>query len=199
MNETVLAPSQTPSQRPLAPFFIILGLGAVVVANAIMITIAVSNPSLPAAQDHWAESLSWDRELAQRERSAALGWSLAGLGWSDAGRERLGLDLVDGEGRALTGLRGSLALERADTLAHDRRLELRELGGGRYLVEALDQGQGQSYGQVIGARGLVRLTLDVQALGGERFVTRQAVDLATLELLGPMPMPMPSPEQRGPR
>jgi len=165
--------------RSYWPVGIVVGLGAVIVANAIMITIAVSNPSMPAAQDHWAESLAWDRELELRERSAALGWSVAGLGWTDAGREGVGLDLVDREGRALTGLRGSVAIERADTLDQDVRVELRELGEGRYVVDAPNQAIAQT--------GLVRLTLDVQAVTGERFVVRQALDLAAVPVLEAAP------------
>lgn len=151
------------------PVGIAVGLGLVGVANAIMISIAISHPSAPASVDHWAESLAWDRELALRERSVALGWSIAAIGWSG---ESLELRLIDGEGRSLPGLRGTVTLERSDTVDTDLRIELRERGEGRYLA---DKAAAQT--------GLVRLTLDVSNAAGDRFVTRQQLDLGTLTTL----------------
>lgn len=148
------------------PVGIATGLGLVVVANAIMITIAISHPSAPASADHWAESLAWDRELELRQRSAALGWSIAAIGWAD---QSLQLQLVDVDGRPLVGLRGSVTLERADTAAHDVRLDLRELGSGVYVVD-----------DVPIATGLVRSTLDVEDRHGRRFVTRRPLELGAL-------------------
>jgi nitrogen fixation protein FixH len=150
------------------PVGIAVGLGFVVIANAIMITIALTHPSAPASADHWAESLAWDEELALRERSAALGWSLAAIGWRD---ESLELRLLDAQGRALTGLSGTVTLERSDTADHDLRLELRELGEGRYVADGAAQA------------GLVRLTLAVVDASDQRFVTRQQLELGELPLL----------------
>ncbi|MFO7562299.1 MAG: FixH family protein [Enhygromyxa sp.] len=151
------------------PVGIAVGLGAVGVANAIMVTIALTNPSTPASTDHWAESLTWDRELEQRERSAALGWSIASIAWHDPARDRMELRLVDAEGRPVPGLRGTVTLERSDTAAHDARVELRELGSGRYLADG-----------VASKTGLVRLTLEVERSTGERFVSRQRLELGAL-------------------
>lgn len=148
------------------PVGIAVGLGGVGIANAIMISIALTHPSAPASTDHWAESLAWDQELALRERSVALGWSIAAIGWRD---ESLELRLVDAQGRELAGLRGAITLERSDTTAHDLRVELRELGEGRYRADG-----------TAAQTGLVRLTLDVENPSGERFVTRQQLELGTL-------------------
>jgi nitrogen fixation protein FixH len=154
------------------PIGIVIGLGSVAIANAIMITIALSNPSTPASRDHWAESLAWDRELELRERSAALGWSIASIGWQ--GRERLELRLIDAQGQPLVGLRGSATLERSDTANHDLRVALRELGEGRYSVDDLPS-----------KTGLVRLTLDVERESGERFVAHQRLELGALPEVSP--------------
>ena len=154
------------------PVGIVVGLGLVVVANAIMISIALSNPSTPAASDHWAESLDWDRELDLRERSAALGWSVATIAWSNADRNGVELLLVDAHERPLIGLRGSVALERSDSAEQDVRLELRELGDGRYAA-----------GPVPASRGLVRSTVDVEDRHGERFMTRQQIALDELPVI----------------
>lgn len=154
------------------PVGIAVGLGCVGIANAIMISIALSHPSAPASADHWAESLAWDQELELRERSAALGWSIASIAWQDEDRDRVQLRLIDSAARPLLGLRGSVTLERSDTAAEDLRLELRELGEGRYVADGGTP-----------TAGLVRLTLDVEDPRGERFVTRKQVALGELRVL----------------
>lgn len=141
------------------PIGIVVGLGAVAVANAIMISIAISHPSMPAATDHWAESLAWDSELAVREASAALGWSVATLAQRDDGT--IALELHDASGAALLGLHGTLALARADRADLDRTLELRELGNGHYV--ALGE---------LPPRGQYRATVDLRRSASERFVAQ---------------------------
>ncbi|MCA9696172.1 MAG: FixH family protein [Myxococcales bacterium] len=156
-----------PASRNLAwPVGIVVGLGFVVVANAIMIGVAVSHPSAPAAGDHWAESLAWDQELELRERSAALGWSIAELGGDARG---LTLRLLDDRGRPLTGLRGELRLERADSTSHDARLSLIDLGEGRYRSEPAP------------ISGLVHVALDVQDPAGNRFVAQRSIEIDAQE------------------
>jgi nitrogen fixation protein FixH len=149
----------------------VLGLGAVVIANAIMIGIAISHPSTPAAADHWRESLEWDRELAVREHSAALAWSVAGLDRSSDGHS-LSVQLIDADGQPLRGLTGAVRLERSDSAAHDLELPLRETGDGRYL------GLGE-----LPTHGLYSVTIDVHSGAGEHFVTDTRVELSTLATL----------------
>lgn len=151
------------------PVGIVVGLGTVAIANAIMISIAISHPSAPASTDHWAESLAWDQELALREHSLALGWSLAAIGWHG---QDLELRLIDAQGQALTGLHGTITLQRSDTADRDLRVELLELERGRYLAAGATDHS-----------GLVRLTLDVMSPSGERFVARQQLDLGALPVL----------------
>jgi nitrogen fixation protein FixH len=166
----------TPSRRGLAwPIGIAVGLGAVVIANAIMITIALSNPSAPAAKDHWAESLRWEQELEQRQRSAALGWSIASLAWREPGHERIELRLIDRDGAPLVGLRGTLTLQRSDTAAYDVELDLVELGEGRYLADGEPN-----------TSGLVRLTLTVER-DTQRYVSQQQIELGALPVISELP------------
>ena len=146
------------------PIGIAVGLGSVGVANAIMISIALSHPSTPAAKDHWAESLDWDRELAVREASAALGWSIDALTQRDDGT--LELSLHDADARALLGAHGTVALARADRADLDCTLALQELGGGRYVVVG-----------ELPPHGLYRVTLDISRDDGERFVVTRELAL----------------------
>jgi nitrogen fixation protein FixH len=147
---------------------VIGGLSAVVITNSIMVGIAISHPSTPASVDHWSESLAWDEELAVREHSAALGWSVAGLSRSSDGRT-LAVDVIDAKGHALPGLTGAVRLERSDSAAHDLEFELGDAGDGRYL--ALGE---------LPTSGLYLVTIDVRGQGDERFVTHQRVALDAL-------------------
>ncbi|NVB40598.1 FixH family protein [Pseudenhygromyxa sp. WMMC2535] len=169
------APGTAGSRSNLAwPIGIVVGLGIVLVANAIMITVAVSHPSVPAAEDHWRESMDWDRELEAREASAALGWTMGEFTRSDEGA--LEMRILDAAGEPLPGLAGELRLERADDASRDASLTLVDLGEGRYRSQTSAP-----------ERGLVRLELDVHDAGGRRFVASRNVELDALELdaLGP--------------
>ncbi|GEM_PF-2232107 len=157
-------------RRVAWPVGIVVGLGFVVVVNGVMISVALSNPSAPASLDHWAESLVWEDELEQRERSAALGWSLREVSRDDQGG--LELYIVDREGGALQGAQGSLRIERADDSSRDQAYELSELGGGRYRsVRAVPE---TGFFQV--ELDLIRLTRGRE----EHFVVRWTVDLGEL-------------------
>ena len=146
------------------PIGIIVGLGFVVVANAVMISIAISNPSAPAAKDHWVASQAWNEQLELRERSAKLGWSVTTIK-RELGSNALVVHLADREGRPVEGLEGEVVVSRADTAAHDASAAFVELGGGQYRValEVLPSGR-------------VWLDLDVHDDAGQRFVSRETLD-----------------------
>lgn len=114
-----------PRQNPW-PWGIGAGLGVVVVANAIMIDIAISNPSAPAAKDHYAESLRWDEVQAEHGRAQALGWQVELQPCDGVGPQgcALGLRVRDADGVAVSGLHGRLVAQRADDPALDRDAEV---------------------------------------------------------------------------
>lgn len=159
-------PAPDPRDRR-GPIMIIAGLSGVVIANAIMIGIALSHPSVPETSDHWAESLEWDRELERRAHSRALGWSLATL---ERDHEAVALEVHDAQGHPLTGLHGTLTLRRADRGGDDRTLTLVELGEGRYRsVEAVP------------AAGLVELQVELGDAQGEQWAQQRWIELSTFE------------------
>ncbi len=149
------------------PIAVVGGLTAVVISNAIMITIALSNPAVPATTDHWAESLDWERELDRRAHSRALGWSIAGLARAD---QALELRIVDAELRPIAGLQGSLTLRRADSNANDRTLALVELDGGRYRSD-----------QPIPDSGLYELKVALHDDAGDEFTTQRWLEFGEVE------------------
>jgi len=148
------------------PIFVIAGLAVVVISNAIMIGIAFSQPSIPATQDHWAESLEWEQELELRAHSHALGWKVREFARDG---QALSLDIVDRQGQPLLGLRGSVTLRRADSV-NDLSLALVEASEGRYRSEG-----------AIPDAGLYELRVAVQDAKGERFAAQRWVELDALE------------------
>lgn len=165
---TPQAPTSSPDPRDRrGPIAIVFGLGCVIVANAIMIGIALTHPSIPATRDHWAESLAWDQELERRAHSRALGWTIATL---ERERDALALEVHDAQGRPLAGLQGSVTLRRADTGADDRTLALVEIGSGRYRSA-----------ESIPAAGLVELHVELHDAGGDAFGEQRWLELSSFE------------------
>lgn len=122
------------TRRSPWPWGIGIGLGVVVLANAIMIHIAVSHPSAPASEDHYAESLRWGQVQAERQRARELGWHVELRPCSTLGADGcpVALSVVDAQGAPVAGLSGRVVAQRADDTTLDRELELVEQGGGEY-------------------------------------------------------------------
>lgn len=116
------------------PWGIGIGLGVVVLANAIMIHLAVSHPSAPAAADHYGESLRWDEVQQERQRARALGWTVELRPCARLAAEGcpLRLEVRDAEGNAVEGLHAEVSAQRADDVRLDRRAELGDAGAGVY-------------------------------------------------------------------
>lgn len=149
------------------PIAIVVGLGVVVIANVIMISLALSRPSIPATTDHWAESLVWEQELERRAHSRALGWSVRELARD---RDALALSITDADHQPITGLSGSVTLRRADRGTDDHTLTLIEVHVGRYRSE-----------QTIPDAGLYELSVALRDPAGDEFVDHRWLELDHLE------------------
>ncbi|MEX1362847.1 MAG: FixH family protein [Nannocystaceae bacterium] len=123
------------------PWGIGIGLGIVVLANAIMIHLAVSNPSVPASADHYGESLRWDEVQAERTRAQQLGWQVRLQPCElrpqlvDAAGPRgcaLRLSVRDAQGAPVRGLSGEVTAQRSDDATLDREVAVREAEAGEY-------------------------------------------------------------------
>jgi nitrogen fixation protein FixH len=98
-------------------------IALVVGANAVMIWIAVgARPDL-VQPDYYAASRRVDAEQAARAASDRLGWSV-----TPAGQERSGLTLriTDGQGRPVSGLRGTVSAYRPSDGRLDQALVWQE-------------------------------------------------------------------------
>lgn len=143
---------------------IIAGLGFVVAANAVMISVAVSNQPALETDDHYGEAMRYDEVIEARAATAALGWRVDVQSCEGALSPcTFQLSVTDAGGEAVGDLNGELLLRRADTASLDRTAPITSLGGGRYEAE-FD----------LGAAGLYELNLDLRGDAGD-FVDKRRV------------------------
>ena len=131
-----LSKDTMPANRPRGwwyPWLIVVGLGIVVIVNAVMYALAVSTFSgVLMDSDDGAERLSIASFAAARE-SRELGWRVD-LDYArlESGRLRLTADLSDADGAALSGLHVTAVIWRPTHEGVDRAATLTETGPGRY-------------------------------------------------------------------
>lgn len=89
----------------LWPLAVVGVLAVTVIANAAMLLVA-GDPSQRAIEpDYYRKAVAWDSTLAERARSAALGWTLDARLEPAAGGARLRVSLADAAGAPLAGAR----------------------------------------------------------------------------------------------
>lgn len=144
---------------------IIAGLGFVVTANAVMITIAVRNPPALATEDHYGDGMRYDEVIASRTQSEALGWRVVVEPCRyDEASCRFRVEVRDAEGRAVPGLAGDLSLRRADTAAFDRVAKVKIAGPEHYEADV-----------ELGAAGLYEVSIDLRGADGHYTDQRRLV------------------------
>lgn len=148
------------------PVLVTLALAFTVGVNVVMLFAAGSDPNgTVVEQDYYRKAVEWDRTMARRAASAALGWRAeARFGaMTNDGRE-LRVRLTDASG---TPLRDA---EVTATLIHNREastplaFELRAGAPGEYAVATSAMRSGQWEVRIVARRG------------GERFETTQRAE-----------------------
>jgi hypothetical protein len=77
-----------------------------VVANAALFWTATRGEGPAVERDYYRRAVAWDSTLAERDRSAALGWRLsAALSPPDSGWSSFDVAAVDGQGAPVAGAR----------------------------------------------------------------------------------------------
>lgn len=143
---------------------VIAGLGFVVAANAVMISVAVSNQPALETEDHYGDAMHYNEVIAARAASNALGWKVTVEPCEgDVSACDFDISVADASGDAVEGLEGEVALRRADTTELDRSSHLVARGGGRYGAE-FD----------LGAPGLYELQMNLHSDAGD-FVEKRRV------------------------
>jgi nitrogen fixation protein FixH len=122
---------QPEKTRSWWPMGIIAGLGVVFVANAIMITFALTNPSVMVSEDPYGDALAYDEVIAERDAAKALGWTVT-LSACSENACTVSLVVRDAGGAPVDGLTGAVHAERGDDAGLDREAEVVARGEGRY-------------------------------------------------------------------
>ncbi len=119
---------ETAPRRSLWPYGIIISLSLVVVWLLSFVVFASSQMPVLESETAYADSLEYDRIMADRAASAALGWRVDVDVMDDAVVYRI----TDAEGRPVRGLSGTLRMARPDTQAADAEVEFAEQAPGVY-------------------------------------------------------------------
>ncbi len=88
----------------LWPIGVVVALAVNVAANVVIIRAANQPQSEVVESDYYRKAVAWDSTLAERDRSAALGWRVdASMVRLAPGRARVAVTLADSSGAPLTG------------------------------------------------------------------------------------------------
>lgn len=119
------------------PVLVSLALAFTVGVNVVMLLAAGSDPNGTVVEpDYYRKAVEWDRTMARRAASAALGWSATasiGAATTSPVQRRIAVSLTDAGGAALSGA------EVSATLIHNREasapvtIDLQEGDAGQYV------------------------------------------------------------------
>lgn len=148
------------------PVLVTAALMFTVGVNVVMLVAATADPNGTVVEpDYYRKAVDWDRTMARRAASAALGWrATATLGALDGATRPLSVTLVDAAGTPV------LADEVHATLIHNRKastpreLTLRRDDAGTYRVDAPER-----------LAGLWELRISARR-GDERFIATTHVN-----------------------
>lgn len=123
-------------RRSLWPYGIMVCLGLVITGQLYFVAFASQHGPVLESETAYADSLAYDRIMADRAASAALGWRLEVEVVADGVLYRID----DREGRPVEGLSGSLRMVRADTAAADAEVAFEEQAPGVYRAPRVARG-----------------------------------------------------------
>jgi nitrogen fixation protein FixH len=143
------------------PLAVVAGLGLVVVVNAGLVYAALHSFPGKAGDEDFALSNRYDAVLAQAEREAALGWSVAARADADG---RIVVLLTDRTGAPLRGAAVTASAERPLGERELRSLVFHETAAGQFVADS-----------VLSAPGQWELTLSASAAGHDIAATRRVI------------------------
>ncbi len=120
--------------------------GSVVVAFLILqliigglaFNLATGDPSVAVVPDYHERAINWDDEVARRKRSEQLGWKSA-VQWGDissrASRREFAIEVVDSDGKAVTGGEASVRFYHHTRGVDVATMTLQEHSPGKYGAE----------------------------------------------------------------
>ena len=136
MSHVKWVPLPEPLRRSpwrLFPWAVAAGMLVVIAVNGGMVCAALWSFPGQAGDEGFELNNHYDAVLAQAERQAALGWTIAAR--ADEASRMVVVTLSDRGGAPLLGAVITATAERPLGAARTRRLGFRELGGGRYVAD----------------------------------------------------------------
>lgn len=115
------------------PLGLTLGLSLGVGGTLTMVSVAVRNPSAPAAERPYEAAADYNHVFAERQAARALGWTVRRAAGSGAANV-LRLDVKGPEGEPIPGLAGQVEIRRGDQTADDRTVDLLPTEAGQYAA-----------------------------------------------------------------
>ncbi len=99
-DETALAPSRFPNRWALFPVGL---LGILVTVQAVLFSLARTDPSFAVESEYYQKAVSWDQELSQRALNTQLGWLTSAQLTLDPPSTNLRVTLTDAESTPIVG------------------------------------------------------------------------------------------------
>ena len=160
MNPITIDPQARPGRW--IPWTFVVGFGVVVAVNATMIVYAVTSFTGLATANPYERGVAYNQVLAEQDRQAALGWTLApnfvaGRAGTNAGE--LTLRATGADGVPLSGLSVTVEMTRPVDAVAPVDLVLREAGNGLYRAEVTLPRAGQWDIHVVATAGADRRDL----------------------------------------
>lgn len=137
------------------PLLITLALGFTVGVNFVLLFAAGSDPNGSVVEeDYYRKAVEWDRTMARRAASAALGWrASATLSSLQADLRELQLQLRDASGASIDGADVSVTLIHNREAATPVSVALASTPDGSYAARAALAHAGQWEARIVARRG----------------------------------------------
>lgn len=150
------------------PLFIIGLLVTQAAGLAVMITIAVSDPSVAVEPDYYEKAVNWDQTAAARAQTLRLGWTAAVSVGPLSGQDReLHLSINDRDGKGVSEVLVHVEMFHQARSGDRLQADLRGMGAGGYVTRLPIERPGLWEVRITAKRGrdaaMITQTLDVPA------------------------------------
>lgn len=127
---------QPKKKRSIIPYYFVAFFLTVLVANIILVYIALSSWTGLETKNHYVKGLNYNEALQGAAQQEALGWdSQIRLELSDKSNGAVTVKLTEKDSSPLTGANVTLKVIRPTHHGHDQTLNMAEIAPGNYQVK----------------------------------------------------------------
>jgi nitrogen fixation protein FixH len=117
------------------PWAFVGGFGIVLLANGIMITVALTTFTGLSSENYYRRGIEYNKEIARKASARALGWSVATAIKQTGGKTVvLTMALKDKSGQPISGASVAVNLVRPVAKGSDQHRAMTPIGNGRYRL-----------------------------------------------------------------